>query len=280
MTHKIRPMLLLTALSMLVLAMQCAQAAPQALGLEASNGIPTPLRCDGGLCSGFVSSFCLQFGRPSPEPGSEYRLADGGGITLVGQRANGSAIRLSADSLVTIRSRAGFSSVTISVPGSQLRTMGIVKAAIEIAPLTSALPIAIAGDSDPQTPGEIDDATGPQRRLARLTFETPGERSDAARVIALVINSLPTDEPTSPVGRDAVWRKAVTLAAGAPLDPQSLVVASRIYRNCGTAVDTRTTSTLGACMEQAQQDLIGALEFELEGQSAAGHPREETASGS
>jgi len=162
-------MLLLTALSisMLVLAVPCAQAAPQALGLEASNGIPTPLRCEAGLCSGVVSSFCLQFGRPSPGPGSDYSLAEGGGITLVGQRANGSAIRLSADSLVTIRSRSGFSSVTISVPDSQLRTMGVVKAAIEIAPLTSVLPVAIAGDSDPQTLAEIAYATGPQRRLAQ-----------------------------------------------------------------------------------------------------------------
>jgi hypothetical protein len=280
MTHKIRPTLLLTALSMLVLTMQCAQAAPQALGLEASNGVPTPLRCDGGVCSGVVSSFCLQFERPSPGPGSEYRLAEGGGITLVGQRANGSAIRLSADSLVMIRSRAGFSSVTISVPDSQLQTMGVVTAAIEIAPLTSVLPIAIAGDSDPETPGEIAYATGPQRRFARSTFETPGEKSDAAKVIALVINSLPADEPANPVGREAVWRKAVGLAAGAPLDPQGLVAASRIYQDCGTAVDTRTTSTLGACMEQARQDLIGALEFELEGQSAVGHVRDENASGS
>jgi hypothetical protein len=279
MTRKISPMVLLTALSVLALGMECAQAAPQILGLVASNGIPTPLRCEGGLCSGFVSSFCLQFERPSPVPDSEYLLAQGGGITLVGQRADGSALRLSAGSLVTIRSRAGYSSVTISLPETELDRIGVVTAEIEIAPLTSVLPVAIAGDSDPQTPREIDLATGPQRRLAQSTFEIPGQRSDAARVIALVVNNLPTDEPTTPIGREAIWRKAVMLAASTPLDPQGFVDASRIYQNCGTAVDARTASSLSACMQQAQQDLMGALEFELQGQSAVGHMPDEGASG-
>ena len=280
MTHKNRPMALLSVLSMLVFAPQRAEAAPQALGLTASDGVPTPLRCAAGLCSGFVNSFCLQFGRPSPKPDAEYRLAPGGGVILVGQRVDGSTIRLAAGSLVGIRSRNGFSSVTISLPQSQLEAIGVVMAAIEIAPLTSVLPVATAGDSDPQTPEEIDYATGIQRRLAQSTFETPGQKSGAAKVIALVINSLPTDEPTSQMGREAVWKKAVMSAASAPLDPQGFVAASRIYQNCGTAVDFRTASSLSTCMEQAEQDLMGALEFELEGQSAVGDMPDEGPGGS
>ena len=277
---KFRPMLVLTALSMLVLAVPGAEAAPQALGLVASNGVLTPLRCDGGLCSGVVGSFCLQFARPAPDPDSDYRLAEGGGITLVGERADGSALRLSADSLVAIRSRMGFSSVTVSVPDSELKAMGVVKAALEIAPLTSVLPVAVAGDSDPETPGEIAQALGPERRLARSTFEAPGESGDAVRVVTLVINSLPAREPTSAVGREAAWRAAVSQAAGAALDPQGLVVASRIYRDCGTAVDAGASATLGACMERAEQGLIGTLEFDFEGQSGAGQARDDTAGGS
>src|SRR6478609_5976081 len=49
MTHKNRLMALLSVLSMLVFAAQRAEAAPQALGLTASNGVPTPLRCAAGL---------------------------------------------------------------------------------------------------------------------------------------------------------------------------------------------------------------------------------------
>lgn len=280
MTRKIRSTLSPSAVAILMLAMPCAQAAPQALGLVVSNGVLTPLRCDGTSCSGGVSSFCLQYARPAPDAGSEYRLAEGADIAIVGQRADGSIIRLSADSLVTIRSRAGFSSVTISVPESQLRTMGVAKAALEIAPLASVLPVAVAGDSDPETPTEIDNATGPERRLARLTFETPSPKSDAARVITLVINSLPADEPKSPAGREAVWRSAMKLAAGAPLDPQGLVIASRIYRDCGGAVDAGFATALDDCMETAQQNLIGGLEFELQGQSAVAHGQGDGTGGS
>jgi hypothetical protein len=280
MSRNVRSMVLLTALSMLVFAAQRAEAAPQILGLVASNGVPTPLRCEDGRCSGLVSSFCLQFERPSPEADSEYSLAPGGGITLVGRRADGSTMRLAAGGLIGIRSRAGFSSVTISLPESELKTIGAVTAAIEIAPLTSLLPVPIAGDSDPQTPGQISFATGTQRRLAQSTFEAPGPKSDAARVISLVINSLPTDEPASRTGRDAAWKKALMLASGASLDPQGIVAASGIYESCGTAVDSGAASTLGTCMEKAQQDLMGALEFELEGESVVGHKLDEAAGGS
>ena len=280
MTRKVCGMVPLIALSLLVLAAQRAEAAPQILGLVASNGVPTPLRCENSVCSGFISSFCLQFGRPSPRPDSEYHLAPGGGITVIGRRADGSAMRLAAGSLVTILSHSGFSSVTISLPEGRLKAIGAVTAAIEIAPLTSIVPVAMAGDSNPQTPAEIDYATNTQRRLAQSAFETSSQTSDAAKLTTLVINSLPADEPTSQVGREAVWKNAVMQVASAPLDPQGFAIASRLYQRCGAAVNSRMASALGVCMEQAQQDLVGAMEFELQGRSAAGPTLDEGAGGS
>jgi hypothetical protein len=280
MTRTVHPLVLLTALFMLILAAQRAEAAPQVLGLVASNGVPTPLRCEDGQCSGFVNSFCLQFSRPSPRADDQYRLGQGGGIILVGQRVDGSTIRLAAGGLVGIRSGANFSSVTVSLPESQLTAIGAVAATLEVAPLTSVVPVAVAGDSDPQTPDEIDYATGTQRRLAQSTFETSGLNTDEVRIIALVVNGLPADEPTSQGGREAVWKKVVTSVPTAALDPQAFVVASRIYQNCATAVDSRTASALRTCMDQAQQDLIGTLEFEFQGQSAVGHAFDEGAGGS
>jgi hypothetical protein len=280
MTRKVCGMVPLIALSLLALAAQPAEAAPQILGLVASNGVPTPLRSENGVCSGFISSFCLQFDRPSPKPDSEYHLASGGGITVIGRRADGSAMRLAAGGLVTILSHAGFSSVTISLPEGRLKAIGAVTAAIEIGPLTSIMPVAMAGDSNPQTPAEIDYATNTQRRLAQSTFETSSQTSDAAKLTALVINSLPADEPTSQGGREAVWKNAMMQVAGAPLDPQAFAIASLVYRRCGAAVDSRTASALGVCLEQAQQDFVNALEFELQGRSAAGPTLDQDAGGS
>jgi hypothetical protein len=239
-----------------------AEAAPQILGLVASNGDPTQLRCEGGLCSGFVSSFCLQAGRPSPKIVSEYHLAPGGGLTLIARRADGSSIRLPGEDLVAVRSRIGFSSVTLSLPETRLKALGAVSAAIEVAPLTSVLPVPVAGDGNPQTAADIAYATGVQRRIAQRSFETPGEASDAARLAALVINSLPPDEPKAEASRQAIWGKALMLAAGSPLDPQGIAEAARMYRNCGAAVDAHTAVTLKSCMEMHQAGLIGALELD------------------
>ncbi len=239
-----------------------AQAAPQILGLVASNGVPTPLSCEDGLCSGFVSSFCLQAGRPSPKVDSEYRLAPAGGLTLIARRADGSSIRLPGEDLVAVRSRIGFSSVTLSLPEARLKALGAVSAAIEVAPLTSVLPVPVAGDGNPQTAADIAFATGVQRRIAERSFETPGEASDAAKLAALVINSLPPVEPKADASRRAVWEKALMLAAGSPLDPQGIAEAAGMYRNCAEAVDAHTAVTLKSCMEMHQAGLIGALELD------------------
>lgn len=166
----------LAALSMLLLAAGPAWAAPQILGLVASNGMPTPLSCADGQCSGLVNSFCLQFARPSPDDGSAYSLLPGGGITILGLRADGSSFRLAGAGLVTLRSRAGFSAVTVSVPESALRKIGAVSASVEVEALTAALPVAVAGDSDPETQADIDQATGALRQLAQSTFEAPGQK--------------------------------------------------------------------------------------------------------
>jgi len=251
----------LAALSMLLLAAGPAWAAPQILGLVASNGMPTPLSCADGQCSGLVNSFCLQFARPSPDDGSAYSLLPGGGITILGLRADGSSFRLAGAGLVTLRSRAGFSAVTVSVPESALRKIGAVSASVEVEALTAALPVAVAGDSDPETQADIDQATGALRQLAQSTFEAPGQRSDAARIVTFAIDSLPATGPASRVGRETAWKKTASIAEQAGVDPQALAAASSIYEGCGAA------SAFAGCLERARQDLMSTLEFEFQSES-------------
>jgi len=246
----------------LLLECPAIEAAPQILGLVASNGTPTQLRCEDGICRGVVSSFCLQNNRASPKADSEYRLAPGGGLTIVATREDGSVIRLPGEKLVTIRSRNGFSSVSVSLPESHLKVLGGISLAIEIAPLTSALPVAIAGDSNPQTPEEIAQVTGTLRRLAERIFDDPGETSDAARLAIVVINSLPADEPQTATAREAMWDKTLMLAAGATLDPRGIAKAASMFRKCGAAVDSHRTPSLKICMELEQTDLIGDMELD------------------
>jgi hypothetical protein len=241
----------------LTLPVAPAAAASQVLGLVASNGLPTPLRCVDGTCSGHVSAFCLQEQRPAPSANSEYLLAPGSRLTLIAQLSDGRKVRLPADGILTIRTRVGFTSVRLSLPEERMKALGAVSAAVEVAPLTSILPRAIAGDPDPLTDQEIALATGPMRRAAQLPFENPGEAADAARLASLIVNLLPEDEPQSAAGRDAVWNQAVALAetSGNP-SPAGIDDAHRIYSNCELSLASMTSFNLRTCMEIHHADLM------------------------
>jgi len=256
MTRKIRFAVVLAALAFPALSAGRAEAATQILGIVASNGMPTPLRCQDGVCRGFFSSFCLEQDRPAPQVQAEYRLAAGGGLTLVVTRADGSRMRLPADGLVSLRSEIGFSSMSISIPEARLRALGASSASIDVAPMTTALPIPVAGDPNPLTPEEIAYVTGKLRRLAEPAFENSGKTNDEARLATMVVNNLPFDEPKTAAGREAVWDKVMAAISGQAVDPTAVAAISRMFSDCGAAVDSLTAFNLGLCMQLRQTDLM------------------------
>ncbi len=104
---KIGSLCLLAAIAMAALASGRAQAAPQILGLMASNGMPTPLHCRDGLCTGSFASFCLQEAREAPADGQDYRLAPGGQLVLNAAAADGLHLQLQAGEFAIVRGRDG-----------------------------------------------------------------------------------------------------------------------------------------------------------------------------
>jgi len=235
-----------------------AHAASQVLGLVASNGLPTPLHCQDGTCSGHVSAFCLQEQRPAPSADSEYLLAPGSRLTLIAQLADGRKVRLPADDLVTIRTRIGFTSVRISLPEERVKALAAVSVAIDVAPMASILPRAVADDPNPLTEQEIALATGPMRKAAQSRFEAPGEASDAARLSSFLVNLLPDDEPQTTEGRDAVWNEAVALAelSDRDLSATGIADAHRIYSNCELSIASLSSFNLRSCLEIHHADLM------------------------
>ena len=234
-----------------------AGAASQVLGLVASNGLPTPLHCQDGTCTGHVSAFCLQEQRPAPSANSEYLLASGGSLTLIATLADGHTLRLPANDLLTIRTRIGFTSVRMSLPEAALKSLGAVSIAVEVAPMTSILPRPVAGDPDPLSALEIDLATGPMRRAAQQPFEKPGEAADAARLSSLMINLLPDDEPQTAASRDALWNQVVALAsAKRNLTSRGVEAAQRIYSDCEISLASKSSFSLRSCMELHHADLM------------------------
>jgi hypothetical protein len=258
MMPKARLLSVMTILTLAGFGAGRAEAASQVLGLVASNGLPTPLHCEDGVCSGHFSSFCLQEARPAPATDSEYQLAPGARLTLVARLANGRSLRLPGDGLVAIHALIGFTSVRIDLPEARLKALGAVSVAVEVAPDSSILPVAVAGDPDPQTPEEVAYATGPMRKLAEQPFERPGPGADAARLTSLAINSLPADEPQTPDGRKALLDQVIATAAAVPLSAEGVAQAQRIYRSCEIAVDSRSSFNLRTCLEIQHADLMAS----------------------
>jgi hypothetical protein len=230
-----------------------AHAAPQILGVVASNGQPTPLNCDSGDCIGHFSSFCLQQVRPGPNLGSAYTLAEGGEMTLIASTEDGRTLRLPAQDHVQIASRIGFTSVKITLPKEARAALGIVEAAIEVGPLVSLIPVASAGDASPQTDAEIALATGAMRKAAAASFEAPGTLTDAARITSAVINKLP---PRGEVDVQALWNEAVTPQLTAAATPEGLEMAQRLYEGCQIAMDMRTALSMRSCLELRHADMM------------------------
>jgi hypothetical protein len=240
------------------LASTAANAAPQILGLVASNGLPTPLACRDGYCSAYLASFCLQEAREAPNTGNEYRLAPGGALTLIIALADGRQFRRPAGGLVSLRTRSGFTDVSASLPVAALDGLDIRAVALEIAPGTTILPDALAGDPEPQSAEEIARATGPLRRLAAETFDGRSETADASRLLGLVINAVPEDRSSPPASLDQIWVR--TAAAGAGKTGQAgLALAARIVEGCRERTVGATNYAIGFCLAAKQAELLTTM---------------------
>ena len=245
------------------LAAADGHAATQVLGLVASNGLPSPLTCEGGVCAGHVSSFCLQEARPAPAANSEYSLAPGGRLTLIATLADGRQLRLPGEETLSLHTLIGFTSVMISIPQAKLKELGAVSAAVEVGPMTTLLPAPVAGDPNPQSKEEIAYAAGPMRRLAEAAFEAPGTAADAARLSSLLINSLRDDEPQTAEGRDAIWDRLMARSDTSRLSPSGIAEARQIYRYCEISVASKSSLNLRSCMELHHADLMAVTNREF-----------------
>ncbi len=233
-----------------------ARSASQLLGIVASNGLATPLQCQDGICSGHLSSFCLQEARPAPSADSEYEIAAGGGLTVVARLADGRELRLPGEGVVSLHTLIGFTSVRVSLSEDKLRSMGAVTASVEVGPMTTIMPMPVAGDPNPQTPEEIAYAAGPMRRLAEATFEQHGTAADAARLSSLLINVLPESEPQTAADREALWDRLAAEPGVRSMSAVGVAEAQQIYRSCELAVDSKSSFTLKSCLEFHHADLM------------------------
>lgn len=253
----------------LLFAGTLAEAAPQILGIVASNGLPTPLHCAKGFCSAYLASFCLQEARYAPNSGSEYSLAPGGRLTLVAKLQDGRMVRLPGETLLAIRTRSGFSTLSVSVPESTLARIGAHEAVIEVGPGTTVVPKAYAGDPHPQSADEIATATGPMRDLASGTFDRPGEEADAARLVELVINRAAAQSDAAPALAN-LWGDVVVQASRSGISKAGVEAAGGIVAECASWTAGAGGFTGRVCLEMRQAELMSNLNRRFWDQAAGG----------
>ncbi|MCH7929304.1 MAG: hypothetical protein IIA01_02225 [Proteobacteria bacterium] len=170
---------LLVALAAAAIALPLggARATPQALGLVATNG-PVPLRCFAGECAAEFSAFCLRQGRGIPTPGAAYR-AVGDALSLIVIAADGKSRRLPGAEQLTFITERSFTAVRIALPKRALEALGAVRAAVDVGARITLVPVAVAGDPNPQSDREIATATGPLRATGERLVDNGGIEGEA-----------------------------------------------------------------------------------------------------
>jgi len=242
---------------LVLLPLSGAAAAPQILGLVASNDAPISLNCAEGECSAYLSAFCLQETRTAPARGTAYRPAPQSEIALLIETADGRTVRLATD-LLRFSTLIGFTSVRASLPASVVadiqRRYGTARVLLKIGRGASLLPVENAGDRNPQTAEEIALATGPMRSAAERLFETSGPSSDAARITSRLINELPEATPAQIAAADRFWSENATALAAA--NAEGRAEADRIYRGCRVSIESLSLASLKNCLELRHADLM------------------------
>ncbi len=239
-----------------LLAAGGAAAAPQLLGLVASNGMPTRLDCSGGECSGYFGSFCMQPGRESPSRGSPYEVV-GGAISLRATMADGSERVLDAAPYVQILAHNQYSAVRIVLPSGGVAAMGAVSVAIEVGANVTVAPVPQSGDLDPQTPEEIALGVGSLRDAGALAFDRPGRLADATRIVSVLINELPKigGEETRAL-RDGLWQSEAANAEIAMATPEGEALARSVYDGCLADIASQRMPTLRTCLSLRHGELM------------------------
>jgi hypothetical protein len=208
-----------------------AAAAPQVLGMMASSD-PIPFTCTDRECYALVGSFCLQRDRDVPGFGEPYEPNFRERLTLSLSDAAGNISRIPADDLtLRIHSHSTYTMVRVSLTRAELDRLGATAVAMQIDPGVSLIPLARAGDPNPQTPEEIALAAGPMRIAAGRFLDAPSINADTARLVAALANGLPE---TRTIRDDylTVWDRVVTEPVRAKSDPEVLQRAGESFRAC------------------------------------------------
>jgi hypothetical protein len=229
-----------------------AEAAPQILGLIASNK-PVPMTCAHGTCTAELSSVCLQQHRDTPSTGTVYRPAKSTHIVLTVSGADGVVRRQRVEAALDFISLRQFSAVKVSLPEVTVRRLGSGQAKLSVGAMASIIPVAVQGDPNPQSASEIASYTGPLRALAERAFEQDNDRVNATRILNQMVNRLPESGSAGIEELPSLWRRTVSKDVTAGTQK----FLKRAVKDCRETLRIGVMSDLRSCLSYHHDYLSG-----------------------
>ncbi len=226
---------------------QKTHAAPQILAAFATHS-PQPFTCEAGVCSVEITTFCLQKVRSNPVAGTQYFPHPDTQLMLVLDDQN----VISANGLITLESRRGFSAVMAQFPEKTLKGLGANKAALAIGPGAMFLPVEDKDDPDPIIDSEISYALETLRPMADEWIDGTQEKAAAVKLVNSLINATPVSIQLSSAVRHGLWDRvwdrmsSVTNKEGPVLGS---ALAKEMFTACAWRVDVKRYPTLRSCLE-------------------------------
>lgn len=220
----------------LVLTATAATAAPQVLGIVASNG-PMPMACDDDECSAIVSTFCLQRWRSIPPYGAPYEPSHPERLTMTLIMADGSTRDVPAAPHLRFTGYDRYSAARMSVPRATIDALGAIDVAVTIGTGLSLVPVPQAGDGDPQTDDELRAAIGPLRIAAAKYLDGENVQIDAARMMASLLTTLPSRR-TIRDDSSKLWQETFGDEAAAGRDPAAVARGRGAYERCSSSEES------------------------------------------
>ena len=214
-----------------------ALAAPQVLGLTASNA-PIPFSCAGDSCTAVAGTFCLQRERVIPTWGTPYRASRPERLTLALLGRDGRITQIAGGPWIKFSAYSGYTMVRLGVPQALLAAHDATAVAVEIGPGIALAPLPQAGDSNPQSADELALAIGPMRIAAAHYLDQPSVGTDAARLVAALVNALPEQHGIAD-DNSGLWPSTITDGLASSVDPAAISGARKAYDRCRQQTDIR-----------------------------------------
>jgi hypothetical protein len=198
-----------------------------------------------------VPSFCLQRERAMPSYGMSYEATHPERLTLALVAADGTVRHLPVVGHLSFAGYDGYTTVRISLPRTLLAESGATAATLEIGPGIALLPVAEAGDKDPQSADEIALAVGPMRLAAARYLDAPTVEGDAARLVAALMSALPR-HATVHDDHAHLWEATIGGDLAARVEPAAVAQARSVYERCAA------TSSFRGCLLSRQREIMQA----------------------